>query len=268
VATGRDDATLVLGGAAALRGTVAGFSGRAEVRVQGVLPPHQTLAAPVVDGRFAVTGLVPGDYVVTAQAPGELATASVSLAAGAGATVELRSRGSGTLTGAVVELGSGAPVAGALCRLLPFAGETVIVGAAQPGAETRSDARGAFGFAAPAGALRVTCFAVGHTTGSAVVSVEAGSTTTVEVALVALRPVADPGFTLDLWSVPARILEVVDGGPAALAGLRPGDVITAVGGAPVAGLDRMAVGMLIAGHPAGTVVEVTTSRGATRLTLR
>jgi S1-C subfamily serine protease len=149
-------------------------------------------------------------------------------------------------------------------------GDTVVVGAGRAAHETTGDARGAFTFTAPAGALRVTCRtgAFSHTEGSASVTVARGQTTAVEIAMARNGPKADTGFTLDVWSVSPRIFEVIAGGPAAAAGLRPGDVITAVDGVAVGGFDRSVAAMLIAGHPAGTSVEITTARGVVRLTLR
>jgi S1-C subfamily serine protease len=90
----------------------------------------------------------------------------------------------------------------------------------------------------------------------------------VEIALLPAGPIASAGFELDPFFPGARVSMVTAAGAAAAAGLRPGDVITAVDGVPTPSLARDGVYQLVAGHPAGTTVEVATSRGAFRLTLR
>jgi S1-C subfamily serine protease len=61
----------------------------------------------------------------------------------------------------------------------------------------------------------------------------------------------------------ALIVGVVDGQPADEAGLRPGDLITAVAGKPVAGAEEL--GGLIREHQPGETIELTVARnGLTR----
>ncbi|MDT7660061.1 MAG: hypothetical protein QOF38_4776 [Pseudonocardiales bacterium] len=61
------------------------------------------------------------------------------------------------------------------------------------------------------------------------------------------------------------VVEVKPGGPAAAAGLRPGDVITAVAGEPVT--DALALQEALARHNAGERVDVTIRRGESSVTV-
>jgi serine protease Do len=62
-----------------------------------------------------------------------------------------------------------------------------------------------------------------------------------------------------------EVVEVVDGSPAATAGLRPEDLIVDVGGTPVEGVDDLQ--RLMAGELIGSRVEATVVREGTRLTV-
>ncbi|MGH7380267.1 MAG: DegQ family serine endoprotease [Candidatus Methylomirabilales bacterium] len=64
----------------------------------------------------------------------------------------------------------------------------------------------------------------------------------------------------------ALVSEVVTGSPAAAAGLKPGDVIVALDGQPVA--DARDLPRLVAGRPVGSTVQVTFLRAGKRQTVR
>jgi Trypsin-like serine proteases, typically periplasmic, contain C-terminal PDZ domain len=63
-----------------------------------------------------------------------------------------------------------------------------------------------------------------------------------------------------------RVQAVLPGSPAEKAGIRPGDVITAVDGRPLAGL--RALSEVLKAHRPGDEIAVTVVRGATPRTLR
>jgi PDZ domain-containing protein len=67
------------------------------------------------------------------------------------------------------------------------------------------------------------------------------------------------GYDVRVTGEGAQITQVVKGSPAATAGLRPGDVITAIDGQPVQVVDD--VGTIVRAQPAGTTFTVTVRRG-------
>jgi putative serine protease PepD len=64
----------------------------------------------------------------------------------------------------------------------------------------------------------------------------------------------------------AQLATVASGGPAADAGLRAGDVVTAFGGTPITSADDLSCA--VDGHAAGDQVDVTIRRGGATKTLR
>ena len=72
--------------------------------------------------------------------------------------------------------------------------------------------------------------------------------------------------TSDASGAGAVVQQVTPGGPAAEAGLRPGDVITALGGKPVE--DSSSLSSLVDGFEPGDEVEVELSRGVAKETLK
>lgn len=72
------------------------------------------------------------------------------------------------------------------------------------------------------------------------------------------------GIKFDLLDGEARIVEVVDEGPAAKLGLKAGDVITAIDGQPVKGLERSDISARLRGGVA-TEVSLSLRRGAQML---
>ena len=75
----------------------------------------------------------------------------------------------------------------------------------------------------------------------------------------------DLGFNFWLPPLPARIGGVIEGGPAALAGLKPGDLIVAVNGAPIANYKELVD--YINARPDQTV-SMAVRRGTSDLTIR
>lgn len=67
------------------------------------------------------------------------------------------------------------------------------------------------------------------------------------------------GYDVTVTGAGAVITDVVKGSPAATAGLRPGDVITAINGQPVRVVDD--VGAIVRAQPAGTTFSVERRRG-------
>jgi S1-C subfamily serine protease len=95
------------------------------------------------------------------------------------------------------------------------------------------------------------------------VTLAQGGRASVELLTVALTQSnpSEIGAKLDLTSVVPRIVAVVPNSAAAKAGLAAGDVITAINGAPVQGLNAFGVWVLIVDTPVGQSVRITVQRG-------
>jgi hypothetical protein len=269
---GRDDVRLVLEAAGAFELHLSGFADRPEVRVQSVLPPLDTLTVALEPGATTarVRDLRPGVYVVSAQAGGEQAITRVQLGAGAVVRVQLAAGGSGTVRVLVVDA-DGGRVAGSRCRATARAGDVPVIGAGGAVINARTDDEGTVTFAAPAGELHLACTGP-RAIGGRSFSLARGEAATVGVVLERAAAVPpelwEAGLELDAHSLAPRVADVLPGGPAAVAGLRPGDLIQAIDGVPVGAGGRLAAAARLAGREAGSSVALTTTRGFFRLTLR
>lgn len=239
------------------------------VSVEGPSSRRQQVYAP--DGRFAVGRLDAGDYEVVVRCSDGIAKAEVELAEGGTTSVTLDVGGWASLRGQVVDAGTGDPIPGLSITVLGEGGASagsvmgVFTGA---GPKTDEDGRFVVG-EVPPGEGKVLFFdrdaaGVGGSVAEAEYEVEAegeedlGTITgvapsaipaeergelglQVKVARYAKRPRA-PGAEDDeaeaaldaserLW-----VSQVTPSGPAALAGLVPGDEIVAVDGSDVAGI--------------------------------
>ena len=75
------------------------------------------------------------------------------------------------------------------------------------------------------------------------------------------------GVGFDWRSAPPRLASIAAGGPAAQVGLQVGDLVTAVDGVPIAGLNGAGVSALIGEHAAGAPFEIAVMRGGASLVL-
>lgn len=75
------------------------------------------------------------------------------------------------------------------------------------------------------------------------------------------------GLQLERRRGALAVVAVADGSPAAAAGIRPGDLVTAIDGAPTAGMDVLRATRLLEG-PEGSDVTLTLTRGTHESTLR
>lgn len=239
------------------------------VSVEGPSSRRQQVYAP--DGRFALARLDAGDYEVVVRCGEGIAKAEVALAEGGTTSVTLDVGGWASLRGQVVDAGTGDPIAGLSITVLGDGGASagsvmgVFTGA---GPKTDEDGRFVVG-EVPPGEGKVLFFdrdaaGMGGTVAEAEYEVSAedeedlGTITgvapsaipaeergelglQVKVAPYAKRPRApraeddEAEAALDveprLW-----VSQVTPSGPAALAGLVPGDEIVAVDGSDVAGI--------------------------------
>jgi S1-C subfamily serine protease len=107
----------------------------------------------------------------------------------------------------------------------------------------------------------VVCTASDFAPGRVQATATAEQAAVVRVPLVRRSPQGGAGFTLDAYLGGARVASVAEGGPAGVAGLRPGDAILAVDGTATSLLGPSGTMALVESHPPGTAVELTLERG-------
>jgi protocatechuate 3,4-dioxygenase beta subunit len=255
---GREDVRIVLDHGGTIRGHLVGFHGVPEVSAQREVA---RVARGVAGGDgFVFERLAPGTYTVTASSPGEQGSGRVEVIAGKTVELELRSAGSATLRGRVVDLDGGAPAAEQSCGLSPLVGD----GGYAPHLpyQAWSDERGELDFGIiPAGDVIVSCHREGYAYASVIVHAAAGAEARVEVKTVHDVPFEEIGFDLIARpGVEPRVRSVDPDGAPGKAGLRDGDLITSVGEVSVVGADGMVVRDFIASRRGA--VALTTQRGS------
>lgn len=269
VAAGTRDLQIRLVRTGEVHGTLVGLA-RARVWLQrsGVLSTAASYVARVEGEHFRATNLLPGVYTVAALSdanPG--ATATVTVKSGAVTSVTLAASDSRPLAGRIAYVGSNAPVAGATCVAAAASGiafPPAIAEMARAGVRTAtSDATGAFRIPdAPTGDVVIFCTQTPeHTSGSLLVT--AGEPAVVQVARRS-ETRGDVGIVVDWTVLQTRVAIVEPEGPAARAGIVPGDIIITVDRAHVEKLGPEAVYTLITARGPGAQVTIGVERDGTR----
>ena len=287
VATG-GAVTLTIAATASLAGTavLAGGAPPDELEVtafERTTGLERTEAFYRTGGAFALRDLTAGTYAVVARGGGGRATGTVTLAAGqARGDLRLVLAGPVDVTGRLVELDGGAPIAGLPVEVRPR-GE----GASQLAIVERSEADAPSG---PDGRFTVTgafpgpSYVLGGNAEdeerygpvAAPVELPAGAATIdVGDVVVARQRLRDGdrrgylgvGFGAAAPAVPAAprslVVSTLDaGGPAAVAGVQLGDVLVAIDGHDVRG-PRSYLATTLLGVPVGTRVALGLARGVT-----
>lgn len=270
VAAGSPAAAIRIERAGAIEGSLAGFPAAPAV--------HATMlgtgainveASSATSSSFRFVGLRPGRYVVNAQTPHEGEAQLVEVSSGATLSLTLTARGRGTIEGTVLDFRTRAPIAGAACHAFTSAGGVHGLASWDSRTAPRSDARGHVLIdPAPAGPITVRCAMPQARRSAPAADVTLAPGGRAAVQLLSTELVPDYPSTLGLgfdWRVtPPRIAELLADRPAARAGLLLGDLILAVDGTPVTGLNGDGVLHLIDGRPAGAEVTLTVLRGAQR----
>jgi hypothetical protein len=233
---------------------------QAELRVESVINGA---------GRFELDGLVPGPAIASVVAPGyapskELRT-TIPEPGATPAQLDFDLGRGGRLTGLVVERGTGQPLAGAAVAI---EGTPASLGVPIRN-EATSDERGRFELdALSESGVGVFASAAGHH--ARVVAcppVRDGETAgPVTIELTPLKPGEDPrvelagiGAALEKVGEVLRVNQVLPGGGAAEVGLRPGDEVLAIDGAPVKPMTLRDAIPLLRG-PDGTFVTLVVVR--------
>ncbi|HEY1587649.1 MAG TPA: carboxypeptidase-like regulatory domain-containing protein, partial [Polyangia bacterium] len=205
--------------AGGIDGTLVGFASQPGVQAQRQIPGvFQPPVFATVDGdTFHFRGLSPGSYQIAAFGTDSDAQ-MVDVVAGQIATATLKSRGTATIRGHVVEWPSGAPVPGLRCS--PGLRTSPSMPMWDPSSSAYCDDDGAFVIDnAPAGAVAVTCFGTGpsYSNGRAELTVTAGQDATCEIPVVKIAPDAQfgsIGAQIQPGPMPARFMTVTPHGTA------------------------------------------------------
>jgi RNA polymerase sigma factor (sigma-70 family) len=118
VPAGRRGLVIELPATGALQGALSGFTAQPLVfaRLDGSM---RRLLAEVRGDAYHLRGLSPGSYVVVAQNDGEAASAVVKIKPAVSTTVAFRAAPTASLDGQVTEEGTGVPLAGVECAVVP-----------------------------------------------------------------------------------------------------------------------------------------------------
>lgn len=266
ISTPASDVQLVLQGPAQLEGTLEGFSSRPVIVFIQVADgsSDNSMRATVDGSTFRIRDVPPGRYVVTAQSLSEGASATIEMRANSVTRVNLRSAGSATIKGRVVDFRTGTPIPGERCNVLARSGDWL--GKVLYTDTEETDSQGAFAFAnAPAGDIAVACVGNAglYSTAQVATRAEAGETVVLDLPAVRINgPLGDIMARPDYRRVVPIMWLVTPSGSAAQAGLRQGDRIVSVDGTAVSSLSPHGVLVLISNRPSGQKASIEILRGS------
>ncbi|HEU4615371.1 MAG TPA: carboxypeptidase regulatory-like domain-containing protein, partial [Kofleriaceae bacterium] len=263
VAAGTDHVTIKLSRPGAIEGTLVGFSKTPTVETLLLLADLHIGGYAIVEGNhFSQIGLTPGKYTVEAKAGSETDGTAVEVRPGETAHVTLTSRGTGRVEGTVTELGTNAPIAGMRCDGNLSMGGQMGMSPPDESRQAFTDAAGHFSLTTPTGPVRVFCFPVsGPPISAAGIDVEVSAGRVPHVDLFAVRPTftGPPpkiGFDLAPMNLPITVNTVDPGGPAAAAGIAPGDHVVTIDGQSLQGMLPNGAMILLFNHRAGSTITL------------
>lgn len=226
------------------------------------------------EGRYELTGLPAERLIVTVSAAGYAESpeteVEVRAAPTPAAVLDFRLSRGARLTGQVVQRGSRAPLAGARVTVEKQRARGGESSATPAHLTTLTDRLGRFSlFGLPAGEISLLAAASGHhgRVFGRIFVPEQGEAPPVVIELSPTRPGEEPrlelagiGVALEPKGEHLEVRQVLEGGGAAEAGVRPGDLVLAVDGRPVTQLGFEGSLQAIRG-PEGTMVTLTLRRG-------
>ena len=275
VAAGSASASLRLARAGAIEGTLTGFAVPPVVFVMSSDGRPGGGRAAIIDGtKFSRIGLPAGRYTVEATEGADVDGQSVEIKPGETTHVELRSRGAAPLEGTVLDLATRKPLAGMRCDA-----KISMNGQASPipssvAHQALTDAAGNFKMSAPRGRVRLFCFSPSPAPLSAAgTDVDVSTGSVAKATVFSVRSTfgsapSDPGFMLTRMLLPLTVDQVLPSGPAAAAGLRPGDQLLAIDGESLAGVLPEGATTLLMNHRSGTTVTLGISRAGVAQTIK
>jgi hypothetical protein len=277
VVAGATAVSVKLDRAGAIEGTLTGFSTIPDVFVEGAQIANGRMwgARALVDGAsFSRIGLPPGRYTVEAMAGADADGQAIEIQPGKTAHVDLRSRGVGAVEGTVSELATHAPVTGMRCDAHVAMDGRMSPAQPDPSQQAFTDGAGHFVVNAPIGRVRIFCFPLNGgplSTAGTDVDVTSGARANVKAFSVQATFGSSPGaagFAVAPDVLPLTVAQVVPTGPAATAGLRPGDQVVTIDGAPLQGVLPDGAMTLLANHRPGTTITLGVSRGGAMQTIK
>jgi hypothetical protein len=252
-------------------GALSGFAVVPLAYASDVAHADNWAPADAVDSlSFHISGLRPGRYVVSASTEHDGDAQIVDVQNGKTTNVALRARGHAALDVTVLDFKTHTPVAGAGCHVQSSAGGIAGQTNWSSASVTPTDASGRVALNdVPAGEGMVLCTmpTVTMSIPSARVTLppdSRGNTQLFTVTTSDSYPVTI-GVGFDWRSAPPRLASIAAGGPAAQVGIQVGDLVTAVDGVSVAGLNGAGVSALIGEHAAGAPFEIAVTRGGASL---
>jgi len=268
VAAGTLGVSLALPTPGSIEGALVGFGARPTVSATSVAAASVgvPILADTQTNSFSLPNLAPGDYRVTATTDTQSASAQVVVTPGQAINVTLTATNSARIRGRVFDFKSKAPIEGMRCQVLPRTGD--IVPGDIPSIVARTDKHGEFKIpAAPPGDVLLRCAGLErlYSDGLRALSLAPDEEQDVDVPIVAwqdtvAQPIADIGADMDADALAPRLTHVRADGPAALAGLLQGDLVTEVDHESVTELSPTGVHMLITNRVRGSSVFVSVSR--------
>jgi hypothetical protein len=246
-------------------GKLAGFT-QTPVVYARTLVGFRQIAGDVDGQTFRVSGLRPGRYLVNAMTTYEGDAQVVEVRAGQRTPITLTSKGKATIDATVLDFRTRAPIADVACHVVMAVDGEQSETNWDPRAAPKSDTRGRLTLdPAPAGNVSVSCMpsSFRRSPPSTDLVLTAGARASAQLLTVELTQENPSTIGVELnWRVtPPRISAVRPGTPAARAGILIGDLVTAVDGASVQGLNSAGVQLLIEDTPAGNEVRITVQRG-------
>ena len=268
IAAGTTSATIDVVRAGGIAGTLAGYAAPPAIHARLIDGTYRMIPA-TVDGTsaFRITGLRPGRYLIGAQTSAEGDAQVAEVRAGMTTQLAMVAKGHGVIDGRVLDFRTGAPIANARCQaVMAVEGEQVVMSwDLASAARSRIDGSVVID-PAPAGSLSVVCaMAAGWSSPSAATVLAPGGRASLQLFTVALTTEngGATGIGFDGRVIMPRIAGLAATSPARAAGLVIGDVVTAVNGVHVDGLNGAGVSVLIDSEPVGSVVLLTVARGDT-----
>ncbi len=268
VAAGSANVRIVVALPGWIDGELIGYSETPVVYATATTGQWRLLPGVIEGTTFRIRGLPAGKYLVTGQTVHEGDAATVEVRSGVASRVTLTSQGSGTIEGTYRELAGEAPIVGAICQVVASAEGFRGVTNFDPALLPRTGADGSFVLQrAPAGTTYVTCSVEGTwqiSYAAKVVEVPRGGVAT--VALTGVRYPQDGstgnvGLDVDWRQLDMVVQSVRPGGPAARAGILPGDRLTAFNGLRLDGVSSQGFYFLVAGVPIGQSAPLSYRRG-------
>ncbi len=244
VTAGRKDVVIRIPEPGAITGTLEGFTDPPEIVATLQEQPFTSFHGVVRGNTFAIRGIPPGKYGIRATAASGNGLASAEVTEHGSTTVVLRSLGFGGIAGTVVDAKTHKPLAGLGCQYGMWSKRAFTDGAGRFQIDHVA-----------AGEVDVFCSGPDHMRAYDTITVTGDQMTKVELlassfTVEEVTKKGHSGFTLEQQFSETLVASVERGGPAERAGLRVGDVITTMNGAPIATLYTEDVEAL----PAGTTI--------------